>query len=230
MLLQKQIRTVAKGLRPILSEFLFVGGAVIECYVTAQGAEAARQTDDIDVVVELAHYGSYAALQEKLIAVGFNPDIASKVICRYRYRGIIVDIMPDKPGILGFSNKWYNDGIKLAETFDIDDVTIKILPAPLYLASKIEAYRNRGAADKRLSSDFEDIVYVLENRPEVIDEITASEYEVKQYLAQFMTSLLQEPDLNEGVRAVLGYSPLPGRVEHVMSIVKTIGEICKIDK
>lgn len=65
-------------------------------------AEPARLTDDIDVVLELAHYGKYAALQEKLIHAGFSPDRASKVICRYKYKGITVDIMPDDPGILGF--------------------------------------------------------------------------------------------------------------------------------
>jgi predicted nucleotidyltransferase len=230
MLLRNQIKTVAEGLKPILNEFVFVGGAVVECYVTTQDAESARQTDDIDVVVGLAHYGSYAALQENLIAAGFNPDIGSKVICRYEYRGIIVDIMPDNASILGFSNRWYNDGIRHAELFPIDDISIKILPAPLYLASKIEAYRHRGATDKRLSPDFEDIVYVLENRPEVVDEITASEYKVKQYLSEFMRFLLQERDLNEGIRAVLGYSPLPGRVEYVASIIRSIREIGKIDK
>ena len=158
MLLKNQLKTVALGLKPIIGEFVFVGGAVVECYVTRSGAEEARQTDDIDIVVELAHYGKYAALQENLLTGGFNPDSTSKVICRYKFKGIIVDIMPDNEAILGFSNQWYKDGIRHAQLFPLDDMTIKIFPAPIYLASKIEAYKQRGASDKRLSSDFEDII------------------------------------------------------------------------
>ena len=121
MLLINSIRTIAKGLEPLGEAFVFVGGSVVECYVTSNVAEQARLTDDIDVVLELAHYGKYAALQEKLIHAGFNPDRASKVICRYKYKGITVDIMPDDPGILGFSNRWYKDGIKQSIKYKIDD-------------------------------------------------------------------------------------------------------------
>jgi hypothetical protein len=54
MLLKDQIKTVALGLQPIVDEFVFVGRAIVECYVTRSAAEEARQTDDIDIVVELA--------------------------------------------------------------------------------------------------------------------------------------------------------------------------------
>ena len=133
--------------------------------------------------------------------------------------------MPDNEAILGFSNRWYTDGIRHAQTFPIDDLTIKIFPAPIYLASKIEAYRQRGASDKRLSSDFEDIVYVLENRPEIVDEVIASRSDVRDYIVEFMTSLLHESDVNEGIRAVLGYSPLPGRLEYVINVITALSNL-----
>lgn len=222
MLLKEEIKTVALGLRSILDDFVFVGGSIVECYATRPAAEEARQTDDIDVVVEVAHYARYSALQEKLINGGFNPDSTSRVICRYRFKGIIVDIMPDNEAILGFSNRWYTEGLRRSQSFSIDEVEIKIFPAPLYLASKIEAFNQRGATDMRLSTDFEDIVYVLENRPELPDEIATASQDVRSYIANFMHELLGHPYLNEGVRAVLGYSPLPGRLEHVVSVIAKI--------
>ena len=39
MLLKDQIKTVALGLQPIVDEFVFVGGAIVECYVTRSAAE-----------------------------------------------------------------------------------------------------------------------------------------------------------------------------------------------
>ena len=58
------------------------------------------------------------------------------------------------------------------------------------MASKIEAYEQRGASDKRLSADFEDIVYVLENRPEIVEEVVASRSDIRDYIVEFMASLL----------------------------------------
>jgi hypothetical protein len=71
MLSIESLRTVAQGLEPLEEEFVFVGGSVVECYVTSSVAEQARPTDDIDVVLELTHYGQYGAFQEKLINAGF---------------------------------------------------------------------------------------------------------------------------------------------------------------
>jgi predicted nucleotidyltransferase len=210
------IRTVAQGLEPLGEGFVFVGGSIVECYVTSSAAEQARPTDDIDVVLELAHYGQYGVLQENLIKAGFNPDHTSKVICRYKYKGITVDIMPDDPGILGFTNRWYKDGIKNSTEYRIDEsLTIKIFSAPFYLASKIEVYRQRGIKDKRLSTDFEDIVYVIENRQELLEEVMNSPNPVKEYIVIFSKDMLSEKDTFEAIAAVMGYAPMPQRIDHV---------------
>lgn len=223
MLLADYIKTVAQGLKLIEEEFVFVGGAVAECYVTSNVAEQARPTDDIDVVLELAHYGKYASLQENLIQAGFNPDASSRVICRYTYKGITVDIMPDEPAILGFSNKWYKAGIKESIYYEIDKAcSIKIFPAPLYIASKIEAYYQRGAQDKRLSTDFEDIIYVLENRQEFYGELLSTGGDTKAFIKDFAVKLMIERDTQEAVSAVMGYSPLPERINFILDLLKRI--------
>jgi len=38
---------------------------------------------------------------------GFSNDVESGVICRYKIKGIVVDVMPTSEGILGFANQWY---------------------------------------------------------------------------------------------------------------------------
>jgi len=226
MLLVNSIRTIANGLKPLDEKFVFVGGSVVECYVTSSVAEQARPTDDIDVVSELAHYGEYATLQEKLLAAGFNPDHESKVICRYKYKGIIVDIMPDNAGIIGFTNRWYKEGIKNAVLYRIDEsLEIRIFSSPFYVASKIQAYLQRGARDKRLSTDFEDIIYVVENRKELIEEVNSSHDPVKEFLVAFFTNLLNEKNTEEAISAVIGYSPLPGRIAYVKNTLIKLSKL-----
>ncbi len=226
MLLVNSIRSVATGLNSLGIEFVFVGGAVVECYATSTVAEQARFTDDIDVVLELAHYGEYAHLQERLIASGFNPDHTSKIICRYQYKGIKVDIMPDDVNVLGFVNAWYKEGIKTSINYRIDESQeIKIFTAPLYLASKVQAYQQRGARDKRLSTDFEDVIYVIENRKELIDEIARSTERVKKYLAGFFKNLMKERDLDEAINAVIGYTTMPARSRSIKDSIERLSQL-----
>ena len=54
-------------------------------------------------------------------------------------------------------------GYKNAIEYSIDEnETIKILSPEHFLATKLEAFKNRGYSDPRQSQDFEDIVYILE--------------------------------------------------------------------
>ena len=76
----KRIKAVAQALRPLSQEVVFVGGATVALYCDPQQTVEIRPTDDVDVVVELATYGSYSELDAKLRAIGFCNDVMSGVI------------------------------------------------------------------------------------------------------------------------------------------------------
>jgi len=108
-----RLRAVARQLGPLNEQVVYVGGATVSLYVDTVAAGEVRPTDDIDVVIELASYTSYGLLDERLRAQGFQNDMTSGVICRYRMPGllldlmenVVVDVMPTRPEILGFSNR-----------------------------------------------------------------------------------------------------------------------------
>ena len=75
-----RIKVVARALQELNQPVVFVGGATVALYVNTGAAPEARPTDDVDVVVELATYGGYAGLEEKLRHLGFSPDSTSPVI------------------------------------------------------------------------------------------------------------------------------------------------------
>lgn len=101
------ILKVAQGLQELRQEMVFVGGATLSLYADDPAADAVRPTSDIDLSVSLAGYGAWNKLQERLQELRFYPDPTSPVICRFTYEGITIDVMPDDPQILGFSNPWY---------------------------------------------------------------------------------------------------------------------------
>ena len=140
-------------------------------------------TDDVDVIIEILNYNDYTAIEEKLRKIGFENDIHSGKICRWKIHGITVDIMPTSNTAISISNIWYPEGFTNAINCVIDETcTVKILSAPYFIATKLEAFKSRGKNDGRTSHDFEDIVFVLENRNIIWDEINNINSSVKIYL------------------------------------------------
>ena len=194
-----RIKAVYNALEDLQNKVVFVGGAIVSLYAKSKKFEI-RPTDDIDVIVEILNYKERMELEEKLRSIGFQHDIYSSIICRYKIKGIIVDIMPTDDESIGFKNKWYSAGYKNAIDHKIDQrVTIKILNAPYFIATKIEAYKGRGKNDGRTSKDFEDIIFILENRNNIWSEMKESEAELREYLKQEFQTFNNNPNIFEWI-------------------------------
>ena len=87
--------------------------------------------------------------------------------------------------ILGFSNYWYKSAIKHPFIYEFQNsLSIKVVSAPYFLATKIEAFKARGKLDYLASHDFEDIISVIDGRLGIVDEVQHSNLELRQYLAK----------------------------------------------
>jgi len=200
-----RIKTVYKALEELATQVVFVGGATVSLYSTRPESET-RPTEDVDIVIELIHYKDYAAVEEKLRSKGFENDIHSRVICRYKVRGITVDVMPTSSDVLGFANKWYQKAYEHAIWAKIDeDLSVRIFSPPYFLATKLEAFKDRGKGDGRLSTDFEDIIHVLNNRSMIWTEMNDADNAIKQYLKGELATLLQLKYIEEWVGVHLEY-------------------------
>lgn len=189
-----RIKSVARALAELNQQVVFVGGATISLYPDREVFET-RPTDDVDVLIEILNYSNRASLEEKLRAMGFTHDIESGIACRYKIHGITVDIMPTNDESLGFNSKWYSEGFKQAVDYIIDEtVTVKILTATYFIATKLEAFKDRGKNDGRTSQDFEDIIYVLENRSVVWQELNEADNDIKKYLQMEFGNILNNPN------------------------------------
>ena len=196
-----RLKAVSKALQPLQTQVVFVGGATVSLYADRKSEEV-RPTDDVDVLIELWAYNDYAAIEEKCRSIGFVNDIESGIIGRYRVQGIVVDIMTTTDSVLGFTNRWYANGFKYAIDYNLDDdCIIKIFTAPYFIASKLEAFKSLERKNNNngiYSSDFEDIVFVLENRLSVWDELTTADLAVREYLKTEFNDYLKIHYLRNG--------------------------------
>jgi predicted nucleotidyltransferase len=108
--------------------------------------------------------------------------------------------MPDDEAILGFTNKWYATGIKTAVAHKLpNDLTIRLLTPPLFIATKLEAYNGRGNNDPSMSHDLEDILILIDGRRELIAEIEVAPDDVRIYIAKQFHALLYHDQFEHAV-------------------------------
>jgi hypothetical protein len=121
-------------------------------------------------------------------------------------QGIIVDIMPTDPSVIGFSNRWYPEGFSNSVSVILDlQTTIRIFSLPYFVASKWEAFKGRGNNDYRTSKDFEDLVYILENVDDFERKVQNAPEHLLIYLRDEFRLILDSDDFEEGL-----YSHLTG--------------------
>jgi predicted nucleotidyltransferase len=211
-----RIKAVYDALEELASQFIFIGGATVSLYADRPTSDV-RPTDDVDILIELLDYKGYAAIENKLRVKGFINDHQSGVVCRYQVKGITVDVMPTATAILGFSNQWYVEAASKSIQIEIGEgYEIRIFTAPYFLATKLEAFKSRGGNDGRTSTDFEDIVYLLNNRSLIWQEIADTSEKLKYYLQTTLFHLLDNPYFDEWLSVHLEYSEQK-RVHYITS-------------
>ena len=181
---RRQLLDTAHALGEICNELVFLGGSIVGLLITDTGSQPVRPTEDVDVIVEVTSRIAYQQLAVQIQNKGFQPDPKGP-ICRYVCGGLVIDVMPLDESILGFSNRWYPSAMKEFRMLALNaQISIKVVTAPVFIATKLEAYKARGQNDPMMSHDLEDILLVIEGRKELLDEIQIAPLEVQEFLMQ----------------------------------------------
>lgn len=215
------VRQIAKALGTLNDEVVYLGGAVVPLLVTAPAAAAARPTDAVDVIVEATTRHEYDELEDELRKRGFRHDTSEGApICRWLLGPVRVDVMPTAPTILGFSNRWSSYALRTATLHSLDDdLAIRLISPVAFLATKIEAFRSphrRFGGDFRASHDLEDILALLDGRPEVDREIAEAEAKVRHYLRDAFEAFLNEPRFLDALPGHLDPGPTNEMRSHLL--------------
>lgn len=216
------VMIVAKAISALPIETAFIGGATLELFITDNTAPPLRPTIDVDCVVEVVTKKEYYKLQETLEGIGFKHLLPGEEgpICRMTYSGIKVDFIPADGSVLGFGNRWHAEGLKHAEEFTLPDATkIRGFSLPYLLASKIEAFRDRGNKDFQLSHDIEDVMALIDGASEVIKKITGSPVTVRDYLQKSFSEFLENERFLECIE---GHLPGEGRAVRALKIIRAL--------
>lgn len=205
------LQIIAEKLGDLREKIVFVGGCATVLLITDPAAPDVRQTVDVDCIVDVMTHSDYRNIGKQLRALGFYQSVEDEVICRWRVKGypFYLDVMPTDEAILGFSNVWYKRAVNESNPVTLkNDITIRLISPPYFLATKLEAFKDRGKEDYFASHDLEDIVSVIDGRPELIEDIKASDEKIKSFLAREFNMLVSNKRFREALPGHLHNSPV----------------------
>lgn len=189
--LLEEIARVAAAFGDDRSKVVFVGGASAALYALR---DEPRATEDVDLDVDVTRL-EYHRLCERLRRRGFRHSMETGApSCRFLLdERVVVDVMPTDEGLLGFSNRWYREGVRRSRTFGLPDgSSVRALSPLFFVATKLEAFDARGARDPGMSHDMEDIFRVLEGAQEVWSELATSRDEPALSVTRRMQALMAD--------------------------------------
>jgi predicted nucleotidyltransferase len=201
---------VARHFNELNTPYAFVGASVLPLLVDNAAVLEIRPTIDIDLSVEVVTLVEFYALEERLRARGFRHDMRQGApICRWIVEEVTVDIMPTEAAVLGMASEWFHEAVSNAMKMDLGSgVRAPVIRRPYFLATKLTAYRDRGAKDPCMSKDLEDIVTLFDGCKEtglLLDEGSPS---LQTFITGSLRAHLRNPEFVEAVEGCFRADPV----------------------
>jgi predicted nucleotidyltransferase len=222
------LEMAVQALGDLTDSLVFVGGCATGLLVTRMRANQIRATEDVDVIAQAATIAEYHDVESTLASRGFKHDTSPDApICRWLSGGITLDLMPSQPGVLSFHNRWYPLAVSTATSTALPSGrSIKLIAAPVFIATKLEAFNGRGNGDFLVSHDLEDIITVVDGRPALIEELRGAPEALRTYIATEIASLLDTPQFVDAVPGHLpGDAASQSRVPLVMTLLEALTQV-----
>jgi hypothetical protein len=120
------------------------------------------------------------------------------------------------------SNPWFAAGFDNAIPMTLDEVTIKVLPLTYFLATKMEAFFDRGLKDPYASTDLEDIAYLFNYNTDIDHRLIKANKEVNTYLKKKLKEIIENKSIITAIRGSLYYEQADERMEVIVKRIQNI--------
>ena len=204
------LQMVARHFNGLNIPYALLGASVLPLLVDNAAVQEIRPTIDIDLSVEIVSLGELYALEEQLRSRGFRHDTRQGApICRWIVDEVTVDIMPTEAAVLGMASEWFQEAVSTALKMDLGDgVQASVINRPYFLATKLTAYRDRGAKDPFMSKDLEDIVTLFDGCQNTEFLLGEGSPSLQTFLTEGMRAHLENHEFVEAVEGCFRADPV----------------------
>lgn len=196
---------MAQAMGPLCEQVVFVGGCATGLLVDDVELTDVRPTEDVDAIVDVASLVAYHRMADQLMERGFKQTMADNTPpFRWFWNRMQLDLVPLDEKVLGFANPWYRVGYEAALSVELPGgLLLRHLSVPYFLATKFEAFKDRGQNDVYQSHDLEDIMTVMEGRTSAVREVAAAHEAVRQHVGQSVAALLNMSTFHNALPGLL---------------------------
>lgn len=214
---------MVRAMGPLCEQVVFVGGCATGLLIDNASLMDVRPTEDVDAIVEVASLAGYHRLADQLAQRGFKQTMADNTPpFRWFWNCLQLDLVPLDEKVLGFANPWYRAGFDAALKAELaKGLALRHLSAPYFLATKFEAFRDRGQNNVFMSHDLEDILTVVEGRSTLVAEVGAAPDDARRHIARSVAGLLALPPF---ANALPGLLSDPDRETSVLARLERISQ------
>jgi hypothetical protein len=197
----ESMRVVARHFNSLDFSYAFLGAAVLPLLIDDPDLFEIRPTKDVDLTVKVVTLSEFYQLEEKLRAIGFRNDTRIDApICRWLVEDVTVDVMPTESAVLGMSAKWFREALESASLKSLGrGISGLVITAPYFLATKLEALRDRGLKDLYMSKDLEDILTLLDGCLNLARQVEESTPGLKRFVASELATHMENDDFREAL-------------------------------
>ena len=194
------MRAVADRLDRLGLEYAFVGGSIVNLLLDYPELAPVRPTDDVDVIIETVTSQRYSDLEEQLRGTGFSHDVREHAPkCRWLLGDLTVDIMPTDGAALGLNTAWFKEALATATVQEVAHTKLRLISPVAFLATKYEAFSDRGGGDFKGSPDLEDFVAVVDGRENIAAEIDRAPAGMRLYIIDAVRRLMANDEFGEAL-------------------------------
>ena len=221
------LELAGKKLGELNDDIVYLGGCTTALLINDPLALDVRPTVDVDCIVDVISLVEYYKFKELLLKKGFTESIKDDVICRFRSNEVILDVMPTDQKILGFGNPWYKKVMQHAIKHKLsNNLMIKFISAPYFLATKLEAFKTRGKNNLWSSHDYEDIISVLLGCTEIVKQVAAADFKLITYLKKEFQQLLKNDQFEQTLPGHVNDGP--ATMHNVQVVLNRMNQILAI--
>ena len=190
----QQLELLAEKLGELRDAVVVVGGCAPALILDIGTAPDLRITDDVDILIHTPSYRGYIDFIDKLKAQGFV-EREGDPIGRCASGELVVDVVPTEADVLGFTNRWYTQAFGKAVRKKLPSgKSIKTVTSVYFVATNLEAFKQRGRNDFMTSVDFEDIITVLMEHRTFEQELKEADLEVQKYISAQFKEIVSNQD------------------------------------
>lgn len=208
--LKARVQSLVGELGDLIDDVTVVGGTSPSLY-EMNDTVAVRPTRDVDLIVRSKSRVEWQRFVRRLEQRGFRYP-AGEPICRYTKGDLVIDVMPSDATHLGFGNRWYEAAAIGRMKSPI--ARLHVVTPIYFIATKLDAFEDRGADHPRMSHDLEDIFVVLRGLPSLFDDVESGMEIVHAEVRRQLRKLCERSDaldlvgsMLEGDRATQALAP-----------------------